>query len=79
MGHWLIDFVGPINPPGKSTGARYIITMTKYLTRWAEEREVKDCSANTIGILVVVIDVNLSHWFCTAKLMKVFGHEGQCT
>jgi hypothetical protein len=25
---WAIDFVGPINPPGKHTGARYIITAT---------------------------------------------------
>jgi hypothetical protein len=25
---WAIDFVGPINPPGKRTGARYIITTT---------------------------------------------------
>jgi hypothetical protein len=32
-----------------------------------------------VGILVVVIDVNPSHGFWTAKLMKVFGHEGQCT
>jgi hypothetical protein len=26
-----IDFVGPINPPGKHTGARYIITTTEFL------------------------------------------------
>jgi hypothetical protein len=32
-----------------------------------------------VGRLVVVIDVNPSHWFWTARLMKVFGHEGQCT
>ena len=33
---WAIDFVGPIQPQGKKTGARYIITVTEYLTRWAE-------------------------------------------
>jgi hypothetical protein len=32
-----------------------------------------------VGILVVFIDVNPSHGFLTARLMKVFGHEGQCT
>jgi hypothetical protein len=33
----------------------------------------------TVGRLVVVIDVNPSHGFWTARLIKVFGHEGQCT
>jgi hypothetical protein len=32
-----------------------------------------------VGRLVVVIDVNRSHGFWTARLIKVFGHEGQCT
>ena len=32
-----------------------------------------------VGRLVVVIDVNPSHGFGTARLMKVFGHDGQCT
>jgi transposase InsO family protein len=44
---WAIDFVGPINPPGKHTRARYIIIATKYLTRWEEAREVKECSVAT--------------------------------
>ena len=46
---WAIDFVGPINPLGKRTSTRYIITMTDYLTRWAKEALVKDCSAATIA------------------------------
>jgi hypothetical protein len=32
-----------------------------------------------VGRLVVVIDLNPSHGFWTARLMKVFGHEGKCT
>ena len=44
---WAIDFVGPINPPGKRTGARYIITAIEYLTRWVKARAIKDCSATT--------------------------------
>lgn len=44
---WAIDFVGPINLPGKRTGSRYIITTTDYLTRWAEVKLVKDCTMAT--------------------------------
>ena len=39
-----MDFVGPINPPGKRTGARYIITTIDYLTGWAEAALVVDCT-----------------------------------
>jgi transposase InsO family protein len=46
---WAIDFVGPINPPGKHIGSRYIITVTEYLTRWDEARAVRDCSATTVA------------------------------
>jgi len=44
---WAIDFVGPIQPQGKKTGAQYIITVTEYLTRWAEAQPVKDSTGAT--------------------------------
>jgi len=44
---WEIEFVGPIHPPTKSSGARYIITATKYITRWEKDTLVKDCSTET--------------------------------
>jgi transposase InsO family protein len=58
---WAIDFVGPINPPRKCTGARYIITATEYLTRWVEAREVKDCSAS------------IAAWFIFDDIITQFG------
>lgn len=45
---WAIDFVGPIQPQGKKTRARYIITAIEYLTRWVEAQPVKDCIGMTV-------------------------------
>lgn len=38
----MIDFVGPIQPPGNKTSVLYIIITIEYLTRWAEAQPVKD-------------------------------------
>lgn len=43
----MIDFVGPIQPPGKKSGACYIIAMTYYLTKWAKAQLVKECTGAT--------------------------------
>jgi hypothetical protein len=44
---WEINFLGPINPPAKKIGERYIITAMEYITIWAEAALVQDCSAET--------------------------------
>jgi hypothetical protein len=44
---WVVDFIGPINPPTKHSKARYIITTTDYLTHWVEAEVVQDCSMTT--------------------------------
>ena len=44
---WEVDFLGPINPPGKRTGAWYIIIAIDYSTRWLEATPVGDCTATT--------------------------------
>jgi len=49
---WVIDFVGPIQPLGKKTGAWYIITTTEYLTKWVEAQPVKGCTRMTIEIFI---------------------------
>ena len=63
-----IDFVGPLNPPGKHTGARYIITTTEYLTRWAEARVVKDCSATIVACFI--FDDIITRFGCLKILMS---------
>jgi hypothetical protein len=39
--------VGPINPPAKRTGVRYIITTSEYLIRWEDTTLFKDYNAKT--------------------------------
>jgi transposase InsO family protein len=60
--------VGPINPPRKRTGARYIINATEYLTRWVEARAVKDYSATTI--VHFIFDDIITRFGCPKILMR---------
>ena len=39
-----IDFIGPFPKQGKRTGARYIITIVEYVTKWEEEEPVPSCT-----------------------------------
>ena len=65
---WEVDFMGPINPPGKRTRARYIITMTYYLTRWVEAAPVVDFIAAASSRFLFD---NIVTWFgCPRILMR---------
>jgi transposase InsO family protein len=60
--------VGPINPPGKCIGARYIITYTEDLTRWVEARALKDCSETTA--VQFIFDDIITRFGCLNILMS---------
>jgi hypothetical protein len=45
---WAIEFVDPINPQERRSGARYIITAMKYLTRWEEETPIINYIVKTV-------------------------------
>ena len=49
---WAVDFVGPINMPGKCTSSCYTITATDYLTRWEEAKLVIDCTYVTVASFI---------------------------
>ena len=65
---WAIDFVGPINPPGKRIGSRYILTTTDYLTRWAEAKPVKDYSIAIVAQFI--FETILTRFGCPRFLMS---------
>jgi hypothetical protein len=65
---WAIEFVGPINPPGKHTEAKYITTAIEYLTRWEEAREVKYCSTTTTTCFIY--DDIITRFGCPNILMS---------
>jgi len=44
-----VDCIGLINPTAKNSKDIYIITITEYLTRWAEAEVVQDCFMATIA------------------------------
>jgi len=64
---WTINFFGPIELRGK-TCVCYIITMTKYLTRWVETQLVKDCMAVTVA--KVLFENVLTRFGCPKILMS---------
>ena len=46
---WVIDFVGPIDPPAHRTHAQYIIVAMDYVTKWVEAKDTQKTDAHTIA------------------------------
>jgi hypothetical protein len=63
---WAVDFVGPINPIAKHSRARYIITATDYLNRWAEATVVQECSTDTVARFI--FENIITHFGCPRSL-----------
>ena len=49
---WGIDFVGPIKPPARGSGAQYMIVATDYLTKWVEAKATTKNDARTTAIFL---------------------------
>eukprot|EP00253_Pinus_taeda_P030377 PITA_30377 len=70
---WAIDFVAPIQPQGKKTGALYIITATEYLTQWAEAQPAKDCTGTSATTAKFLFEYVLTRFGCLKILMSDHG------
>ena len=65
---WVVDFVGPINSLGNTSGAWYIIIAIDYLTRWVNTTPIVDCTAVTAARFLLD---NIVTWFgCPMILMS---------
>jgi hypothetical protein len=61
---WIVDFLGPINPPARHSKDRYIISAIDYLMRWDKEEEVHDFSIDTATRFILE---NIIAWFGCPK------------
>ena len=60
--------MGPIQPSGKKTRVRYIITAIEYLTRWTEAQPMKDYNATTA--VNFIFEFIMSRFGCLKILMS---------
>ena len=66
-----MDFVGPVNPPGRRTSARYVIIEINYLTRWEEAMTVMDFTVVTEAKFI--FENTVTRFGCPRILMSDHG------
>ncbi|KAL3686421.1 hypothetical protein R1sor_008995 [Riccia sorocarpa] len=86
---WRIDFIGPINPPSRSTRHKYIIVATDYVTKWTEAASFTSAKAavtiqflhnniiSQFGVPITIISDNGTHFVndAVAELAESYGIE----
>ena len=65
---WGLDFVGPIKPAGRSTGAKYILVATDYCTKWVEARALRDNKASSVAKFLY--EMIITRYGCPMELVS---------
>ena len=65
---WGLDFVGPIKPAGRSTGAKYILIATDYCTKWVEARALRDNKASSVAKFLY--EMIITRYGCPVELVS---------
>ena len=63
-----LDFVGPIKPKARRSGARYILMATDYATKWVEGVALRDNKAGSVARFLY--NNIMSRFGCPIKLVS---------
>ena len=64
---WGLDFIGPIKPRAKRTGARYILVATHYATKWVEAVALRDNKASSVARFIYKL---MTRFGCPIELVS---------
>ena len=65
---WGLDFVGPIKPAGRATGAKYILVATDYCTKWVEARALRNNKASSVAKFLY--EMIITRYGCPMELVS---------
>src|SRR5437588_7706148 len=62
MDMWRMDYIGPINSPCSATGAKYILVIVDYFSRFLFARAVQDATMQSIMDVILNYVVPICGW-----------------